>query len=324
MASNAATRDALSQEADRDLDSWSAVGLIEPILETFEAAGAHRGVVYLSVPITSGRREFELLAALNCTRSELRTTHRDRWLHEVVRPNEEDARLLAAQVRQVFDGLMVIDPSRVHIAEWGQDQYDRLWSALIQTYARRIVLAPGWAYSRGARLEVSLALDLMLPVFDPLGEALEEHEIVCQAHNAVSELRKLPVTSTDVEPYLPLVERSSDERPSVRTEPNPDSAAAAAFAWLVAERRYQVRKFGTDVDDEHTRQGVSQDGWWWQQLINYFHRAHILGLEHPGGRQALAKFTATACGLLESVIRVHGTLPPAGVPSGELGDGRRT
>lgn len=80
--------------------------------------------------------------------------------------------------------------------------------------------------------------------------------------------------------------------------------------WLKDERDYTINKFGLEVDDTRDKQ------WWDQQFSNYFHRAYLLGLDTPNGRQAAAKFVATALGFLESVVRVHGELPEPGVPSG--------
>jgi hypothetical protein len=91
------------------------------------------------------------------------------------------------------------------------------------------------------------------------------------------------------------------------------------FNWLVRERNYQLAKFGTDRDDANTREsGLVEGGWWTNQLAMYYHRARVLELENIRGRQALAKFVATACGLLESVVRLHGPLPEAAVPSGTV------
>lgn len=86
--------------------------------------------------------------------------------------------------------------------------------------------------------------------------------------------------------------------------------------WLARERAYTIDKFGLDQDNDHT----PLDNWnlWWdQQFENYLHRAHVLGLDTPNGRQALAKFVATAVGLLETAVRLYGPLPKPGVPSGE-------
>src|SRR4051812_43247357 len=92
-----------------------------------------------------------------------------------------------------------------------------------------------------------------------------------------------------------------------------DDSRSYVLDWLRDERDYTISKFGLATDDEHTKEGLD---WWEQQFDNYFHRAGILGLDTPGGRQAFAKFTATALGALEAVVRVHGALPEPGVPSG--------
>lgn len=94
--------------------------------------------------------------------------------------------------------------------------------------------------------------------------------------------------------------------------------------WLISEVPYTQAKFGIDADDQHIKEfqeasmlGGPWETWWNQQLENYMHRAHVLGLDTPNGRQALAKFTATAMGMLMAAVRVYGPLPKPGVPSGE-------
>jgi hypothetical protein len=104
-----------------------------------------------------------------------------------------------------------------------------------------------------------------------------------------------------------------------------ESAMKQTFDWLTGERDYQVKKFGTDLDDQHTREfGVGPETWWQDQVAMYLHRANLFGLDTPQGRQCVAKATATMCGLLESVIRVNGELPQPGVSSGNLDGVQRT
>lgn len=103
------------------------------------------------------------------------------------------------------------------------------------------------------------------------------------------------------------------------TAPKPERAHL--LLWLEKEWQYADGKFeeGRPEHDEEMRQtGVSQDGFWFNQVFQYARRAEILGLENPNGRQAIAKMWAAMGGLVESVIRVYGPLPPAGVPSGEI------
>ena len=93
--------------------------------------------------------------------------------------------------------------------------------------------------------------------------------------------------------------------------------------WLRTEHEvYADPKFDAsrEVDhDLHMRdEGIGDQSWWENQVFQYVRRASTLGLDNPLGRQALCKGLACYTGMVESMIRVYGDPPPAGVPSGEL------
>lgn len=283
------------------------------LLQAFEAAGADGRLVYVSVPITSGRREIALMKATGCrTSAELRRVHLDRWRLEVLKRNEADALILANEVRSSSDpSAVVVDPSRMSVTGWEQDDYNGFWVRLVDRFAIRLVASHGWAYSKGARQEVAYAARKLIPVTDASGRTLTLRDLLEEDRRVRQELLLDGWSPEDVTTYLPTFDIESPKL----LQP---SAASIAFNWLSAERFYQTEKFGTAQDDQHTLDGLGDDSWWWQQLTNYFHRSRVLGLDSPLGRQAIAKFAATACGLLESVIRVHGAPPPAGVASGTV------
>lgn len=89
--------------------------------------------------------------------------------------------------------------------------------------------------------------------------------------------------------------------------------------WLKGERAYTLDKFGLETDNQHVHEWDYRDeeDWWNQQFDNYYTRAGVLTLENMNGRQALAKFVATAVGMLEATVRMYGPLPEPGVTSGE-------
>ena len=85
--------------------------------------------------------------------------------------------------------------------------------------------------------------------------------------------------------------------------------------WLDAERAYAEAKWPTDhvdveIDPERYKEWVDQ----------YMHRALVLGVDSPLGRQALAKSLRTLTAFTESMVRRFGPLPAAGVPSGEVSE----
>lgn len=305
----------------------SATGDAALLLQAFDVLGGDAEVAYLSTPITSGRRELRLLRRLGVGPEELRRAHRDAWRREVVRPNEDDAELHVEIARKRLAPQLVVNPARLRHESWTQEEYTDFWVDLLGDRASRVVLAPDWAYSRGARVEVGVALRLGIPMEDVPGRPVTAADVAAADRAARDELAADGWDAAAVDAYLPPLHVAAaaghPAAPTALADGRPlDRAAAGAFTWLLGERSYQVRKFGTELDDRHTVDGLGEDAWWWRQLASYFHRARVLGLDNPVGRQALAKFTATAVGLLESAVRVHGELPPPGVPSGDLGPHR--
>lgn len=89
--------------------------------------------------------------------------------------------------------------------------------------------------------------------------------------------------------------------------------------WLKDERSYQTKKFGYSTDDiEHVRQGMGENSWLWQQVLNYVGRVRLFGLDMPQGRQAYFKLIATLVGLAEATIHEYGLPPAPGFSSGNI------
>jgi hypothetical protein len=279
------------------------------LMQALEAAGADGNVIYVSVAITSGLREIALLNELGLRSAyTLRMQHRDRWLAEVVGPNESDAHCYAAAVRSAVwaNGALVVDPSRMSVEGWNQDDYNGFWVELMSRHARQVVASPGWEFSQGARMEIGYGLGLGLEVVDIEGKPLPAGQLRTAAEDARTQLTTAGWTLAEVDAYLlPL---GDGARPTLH--PSPQSAV---FSWLGSERQRQVDLHPPDVDDRRTREGgIATDGGWARQLRKYWERAQDQGLEDPKGRLALARCVATACGLLESVVRVHGPISVSG------------
>jgi hypothetical protein len=285
----------------------------EHLVQAMTAAGVEgRNVVYVSIPITSGPREVALLRTLGLRSStDLQRSEPERWRTEVLEANERDARANVAIVREapwLSRGFVVVDPSRMNVKGWDQDDYNRFWVRLMSEHVRYLVATPGWEYSRGARTEVGFALTFSrdtLEVVDQVGEPVDASALEALAERARSSLVEIGWTATEVDRYLP---------PLAITRPDlSPSAQSQTFNWLVAERRFQVRQFGSEEDDQHLIDGgLDPSAWWSKQLDTYFERARAGDLCDVDARLELAKFVATAVALLESGIRVYGPVPRPG------------
>lgn len=112
---------------------------------------------------------------------------------------------------------------------------------------------------------------------------------------------------------------------------------AHLYHWIMGEESYVEEKFGDQRgqhDIEMRQDNLAPDGWWYNQIVQYFGRAQVF-LDTAGdlfmqddhesaravaqrGTQALAKAFLTAKGMVESAIRVYGPLPAPGVSSGNI------
>ena len=300
----------------------SVAGLL---LEAFQAAGADDGLVYVSVPITSGPRELRLMSELKSTREQLRSEHRARWLSEVVHPNEQEALTHAARVRALFPQHLVVEPARLHVSDWTQTEYGTFWETLIREFALRLIATPDWAFSSGSRQEVKIALEINLPILDIQGTQMSVNDLEAADKAARQYARDLGLSNEEIDELLPwtgfspegALSTDSDWLAEARREAMINRATSEVFGWLRAERALQLTAYGPERDDEHTLEGLEAEGWWSNQLEHYLERARTLGIETPEGRQALAKFVATSIALLESSVRLYGWLPRAGVRIGD-------
>ena len=118
---------------------------------------------YLSVPITTGRAYLEYHAGAG-QGAEGSASHG----RKLARTDNERRAIAAAQrLRGKLPGT-VIDPSRVAISDWEQDDYHIFWVEVIKRYSETVYFLDGWQYSDGCAIEFATAVQLGLP-------ALTEH-----------------------------------------------------------------------------------------------------------------------------------------------------
>lgn len=147
--------------------------------------------IYVACPITSGRRELDLMLALSqFDRDALRREHPVRWKREVLEANKAKARLAVATARHRYPVSNVINPAEFEIDGLDQADYDALCAEIIRCHVGRLVFADGWQYSRGARKEARLAIELSLRMETQLGRALCNDEVNRYLESPPTELAK--------------------------------------------------------------------------------------------------------------------------------------
>lgn len=117
-----------------------------------------RSAVYLSTPITTGRRFVEWRRGTGAELSPGSSAYLRRRAEEVIEPNRSDIAPLVRWLRTRFQD-PVIDPTALEaVPGWEQFDYHRFWAEVIERYAHTAVFAEGWQYSSGCVLELAAAV----------------------------------------------------------------------------------------------------------------------------------------------------------------------
>lgn len=169
-----------------------------PMLEALACVVRERGAVYVSAPITTGRRLQDWHAAGRPGSHET----------SVRKLNVEAASLVVQQVRERWGGV-VIDPTALPDQPgWEQPDYHAFWVDIVARFTRAVVLVDGWESSEGCLREMAAALDHAVALFDQRLEPLGASALVCVLREAHG--------SGDVpEPVRAILDRLGALRPAV-------------------------------------------------------------------------------------------------------------
>lgn len=280
-------------------------------LQGIQCVGGRRGVVYVTVPITSGYRLFKVLDREKCTAEELRRRDPALFRSEVLEPNMADAESWAEQARNSFKGRVVLDPSRLVRDGWSQDDYNNLWNRVIDDFVDIVIATPRWAFSRGARNEIEKAIRTQRKVQTLEGQTIPAEALYEMDQRARAELRSWGWSNERIDHELPplLVGTAG----SVDKPPPDDSAWHDSMAWVHEDIAWYWRRVGsakvTQTDDARTADGLEgRSGWGPAKLRPYWEGVLAHSLATNRGRLELGSLVGASIGMLRSVWRVHGPL----------------
>lgn len=130
---------------------------VNALLNMLGCVIVERSAVYVSAPITSGRRLAQWLTTRNVEFDPSHTESAAEFQREVLEPNCKHARDIISNLRKQFPNV-VIDPTALKdIDGWTQDDYRYLWAKVIEQYATTVVFIDGWQYSNGCSYEFLVA-----------------------------------------------------------------------------------------------------------------------------------------------------------------------
>ena len=180
------------------------------IFNTFESVLPARGAIYCSGPITSGPLALKWAdrrGIQNIDVDLLPDREKQEFQDDVVELNKQ-ALFEAAERLRMETGEVVINPAALpHCNGWPQSQWRELWRTVIERYVFSMIVLEGWAYSKGAAYEVSIALRKGLKVATIDHKTLDVVSVQQAIAKAVWDLKARGMDVTFYEQVLAAVSR---------------------------------------------------------------------------------------------------------------------
>lgn len=285
------------------------------ILDALRCVGATNGTVYVTVPITTGLREFQLMRDLSCDRETLRTLHRQRWLAEVKELNEADAAAYTLMVQLQNEDRLVLNPAALQVDGWTQEHYGSMWSQVLLQFCDKLVVTPDWAFSVGARHEVQQMYVLGREVVDVFDQQLTPAHVLDADRKAHETLSKMGWSDDEIAKMLPTIKLPRN--PGLSTRRFQQLEFNSAIKWFIDERNWQNREPGfRDLERTLADGPKAENGSWRGKLDKYYRLAQEAGIETPEGGTHLFAFVSLAIAMVENVGDVFGPLPEPGLSRG--------
>jgi hypothetical protein len=201
---------------------------VDAVMEFLRSVIRPKTAVYVSSPITSGRRFVQWAAVKGRPRASRGDDDRAAHNEHVIEPNRKSAQALVTRLRQNGQA-PVIDPTAVgDVASWRQDDYRVAWGRVIHEFAHSVVFSEGWEFSNGCAYEYLIARNDGLRTLDHEERPLTESTAKQLLRSAIHELRTLDITVDFLEAVF--------ERLSLATVSAPDGPE-----WLTATPRAYMK-----------------------------------------------------------------------------------
>lgn len=183
LAAGRVSRALLGHNPDHKEQAETIVGLIPTetatalvISDVARLDDPQKGMLYLSTPITGGKRLYEFLDKVGKhSKKELTEAESAAYKKEVIAANCSHADQIADALRG--RGEQVFAPAEIGIPGWDQSTYNKHWMKCMQQLPLTgVTLCDGWQLSYGCLLEARTAYDRGLPVTDERGQELSRDQ----------------------------------------------------------------------------------------------------------------------------------------------------
>jgi hypothetical protein len=169
---------------------------IESIVQVLAGVITGRSAIYVSAPITSGKRFSHRARRIEPD------LHRNTLFRDVIEPNLAHAASVVELLRRRKSGPL-IDPTAVDdLANWSQDDYRHLWGSVIERYVQTVVFLDDWQYSNGCAYEFLVAQRCELTTCDERDEVISLEDGIARIDMAIEESKTMATPTVFLEHVL--------------------------------------------------------------------------------------------------------------------------
>lgn len=147
----------------------------DALLQVFNCVVGGRNAVYVSGPITTGRRFIDWYLLKGHALENHSNVYQSVKYEDVLSKNESDIIGVAHALRKTST-IPVIEPASLHITSWDQQDYHRFWTETLRRFVSRVVLIDGWQYSIGCVIEFHYAVQCGVEMFSQNSLPLKEKD----------------------------------------------------------------------------------------------------------------------------------------------------
>jgi hypothetical protein len=163
---------------------------IEAVAELLASVIEDKSAIYLSVPITSGRRFIEWFKARGVRLEPNSKEYKRELLQSVIHPNCEDVASRVAELRKITKAV-VINPAAFNRPDWNQDDYRYFWGYIIERFVERVVFKDDWQFSSGCGYEFLRCIRSQIAACAENGKELRVKDGLTLIEQAIAEMRSV-------------------------------------------------------------------------------------------------------------------------------------
>ncbi len=173
-----------------NISSMDLRAMHDILLDAFACVVSPCSAVYVSGPVTTGKRFVDWYVAKGWLLEANAVTYKKSRYDAVLVPNQRELIRVAQKYRK--EGVIsVVEPSNLTVEHWSQPDYHKFWTAVLQRFICKVIVLDEWQYSVGCAIEFQFAAKTGIPVEEINGNIVSLQDGARMIRSAAEEVDRL-------------------------------------------------------------------------------------------------------------------------------------